>query len=122
MLRAPTSLSVTLVPVALVSLVALACSDSGATPAPSSTSSATPTASNTVATAAVMPPACDQYAEKMKACIEKAPAEERAKRTEALEKTRAAWADESRDPKTSPNLASACQAALTAVEQDASCK
>lgn len=116
-------ISSTLATICFSTLALIACSDSGATPQRSSGSgSATAADTSSSIVAEAMPPSCDQYLEKMKACIAKAPEADRASRTEALEKTRATWAEEARDPKTSPNLLAACNAALAAVTADAACQ
>ncbi len=122
MLTASLGVRFPLLSVALA-VAAAGCGDSGATTAPTA-SGATATSSATAAATAVaaMPPACDTYVEKMRACIGKAPEADRSARTKAVEATHAAWVEQSKDPKTASNLIAACNAALGAVEADPTCK
>jgi hypothetical protein len=108
---------------AALAVTLAACGDSGTTTTPTgSAATQTSSASSAPTPVAAMPPTCDAYVEKMRACIAKAPEADRAARTKAVEATHAAWVEQSKDPKTASNLIAACQAALTAVEADATCK
>lgn len=100
----------------------IACGDSGGYPA--DTSTAKPPRSGAVTSALASASSsgpigiaeCDDYVERMRACIEKAPAEERAKRKEAIDAVESAWTTQAKSATDKSLVQSACRQSLSAVQ------
>ena|SRR5687768_849981 len=67
-------------------------------------------------------PECDEYATKMRACLDKMPAETQAASKTGFEQSMAAWKQAASNEAAKPGLASACKAALDALAQNPVCK
>ena len=65
---------------------------------------------------------CDEYVTKMRACLDKMPAEAQAASKSGFEQSIAAWKQAASNEAAKPGLASACKAALDALSQNPVCK
>ena len=65
---------------------------------------------------------CDEYVTKMRACLDKMPAEAKAASQSGFEQSINAWKQAASNEAAKPGLASACKSALDALAQNPVCK
>src|SRR5262245_61789247 len=65
---------------------------------------------------------CDDYVAKMRACLDKMPAEAKGPSQSAFEQSITAWKQAASNEASKPGLATACKAALDAIAQNPMCK
>ena len=65
---------------------------------------------------------CDEYVTKMRACLDKMPAEAKQASQSGFEQSINAWKQAAANDAAKPGLASACKAALDALAQNPACK
>ena len=67
-------------------------------------------------------PECDDYVSKMRACLDKMPAEAKGASQGAFEQSISAWKQAASNEASKAGLATACKAALDAIAQNPMCK
>ncbi len=109
-----------------------ACNDAGSTGATTSATTSASASSSAAATGsgsaaaprlgAIGVAPCDSYVKRMRACIEKAPEEERAPRMKSLDEIEKTWVTQAGTEDGKKRVEVACAAAVKGLDETADCK